>query len=140
MSDQYPSPGEPWGQQNQEPWGQQAQQGQQAQPGWGQQAQQGWGQQGGWGSQGQAPGYGPPPQVPNHLVWAILSTLFCCLPLGIASIVYSTQVNKKLAQWDHAGAVAASKKAKNFAIASAVTSLVVYALLFSTGSFPDAGV
>ena len=25
---------------------------------------------------------------PNYLVWAILSTLFCCLPLGIASIVF----------------------------------------------------
>ena len=26
------------------------------------------------------------PQVPNHLVWAILTTLFCCLPAGIGSI------------------------------------------------------
>ena len=25
--------------------------------------------------------------IPNHLVWAILSTLFCCLPFGIVSIV-----------------------------------------------------
>ncbi|WP_010343070.1 CD225/dispanin family protein, partial [Xanthomonas sacchari] len=28
------------------------------------------------------------PQVSNNLVWAILTTLFCCLPLGIVSIVY----------------------------------------------------
>jgi len=28
----------------------------------------------------------PGPYVPNHLVWAILSTLFCCLPLGIVLI------------------------------------------------------
>jgi hypothetical protein len=27
--------------------------------------------------------------IPNHLVWAILATLFCCLPLGIVSIVYA---------------------------------------------------
>jgi hypothetical protein len=148
MSDQYPPP-EPWGQQGQpgQPgWGQQGQpgswgqQGQPGQQGWGQQGQPGWGPPGQqpWG-QGQGPGYGPPPNVPNHLVWAILSTLFCCLPLGIASIVYSTQVNKKLAQWDHAGAVEASNKAKNFAIAAAVTSLVIYALLIVTGSFGNAG-
>ena len=38
-----------------------------------------------------------PSYVPNHLVWAILSTLFCCLPLGIVSIVFAAQVNGKLA-------------------------------------------
>ena len=32
----------------------------------------------------QQPG-GPPP--PNYLVWAILATIFCCLPLGIPAIV-----------------------------------------------------
>ena len=36
----------------------------------------------------------PPPQstgeyIPNHMVWAILTTLFCCLPLGVVSIVYA---------------------------------------------------
>ena len=40
------------------------------------------------------------PQVPNNLVWAILSTLFCCLPAGIVSIVYAAQVNGKLAAGD----------------------------------------
>ena len=44
------------------------------------------------------------PQVPNNLVWAILSTLFCCLPAGIVSIVYAAQVNGKLAAGDIAGA------------------------------------
>ena len=31
----------------------------------------------------------PAEQVPSNLVWAILSTLCCCLPLGIVSIVYA---------------------------------------------------
>ena len=49
--------------------------------------------------------------VPNHLVWAILSTLFCCLPLGIVSIVYASQVDGKRAAGDIAGARLASDKA-----------------------------
>ena len=31
----------------------------------------------------------PTPHVPNYLVQAILVTIFCCLPFGIASIVYA---------------------------------------------------
>lgn len=36
---------------------------------------------------------GVPPD--NNLVWAILSTVLCCLPLGIVAIIKSTQVNSK---------------------------------------------
>jgi hypothetical protein len=61
----------------------------------------------------------------NYLVWAILSTVLCCLPLGIASIVFSTQVNSKWAMGDVAGAQAASGKAKKFAIWGAIVGVVV---------------
>ena len=33
--------------------------------------------------------------VPNHLVWAILSTLFCCLPLTWAAKTIDTMPNGK---------------------------------------------
>jgi hypothetical protein len=69
------------------------------------------------------PGYGAPPD--NYLVWAILSTILCCLPLGIVSIVYSAQVNDKWARGDAAGALESSRKAKQFAIWSAVASVVL---------------
>ncbi len=62
--------------------------------------------------------------VPNHLVWAILSTLFCCLPLGIVSIVYASQVDGKRAAGDLAGARTASDKAKFWAMLSAGLALV----------------
>jgi hypothetical protein len=83
-----------------------------------------------------APGYGVPMgggyPPPNHLVWAILSTVLCCLPLGVASIVYSTQVNSKFAMGDLAGAQEASRKAKQFAIwsAAAIGIIVIVYIVF----------
>ena len=52
--------------------------------------------------------------VQNYLIPAILSTIFCCLPLGVVSIIFATQVNSKVASGDIAGAMEASKKAKMF--------------------------
>ena len=56
----------------------------------------------------------PPPGtvVPNYLVFAILATVFCCLPTGIAAIVYAAQVNGKLQAGNIAGAQADSRNAK----------------------------
>ena len=68
------------------------------------------------------PGGAPPP---NHLVWAILSTIFCCLPLGIASIVFSAQVNSKYAAGDVAGAQEASDKARKFALWATIAGVVL---------------
>jgi uncharacterized protein YqhQ len=74
--------------------------------------------------------YGAPSAatVPNYLIPAILSTVFCCLPLGVASIIFATQVNSKLAAGDTAGAMESSKKAKMFmfiAIGLGVLSWVI---------------
>jgi predicted secreted protein len=69
---------------------------------------------------------GTPP--PNHLVWAILSTLFCCLPLGIVSIVFAAQVNSKWTSGDTAGAQEASDKARKFALWSTIIGAVVVVL------------
>jgi hypothetical protein len=66
----------------------------------------------------------PAPYIPNHLVWAILSTLFCCLPMGIVSIVFAAQVDGKRAAGDIAGAQEASRKAKFWAILSACIAVV----------------
>ena len=62
----------------------------------------------------QATGVVLPPgaTVPNYLVFAILATVFCCLPTGIPAIVFAAQVNGKLQAGDIAGAQAASKNAK----------------------------
>lgn len=69
--------------------------------------------------------YNTPSQPPaNNLVWGILTTIFCCLPLGIVSIVYAAQVNGKWQSGDVAGAQDSADKAKKFAIWAAVIGLV----------------
>lgn len=68
------------------------------------------------------------PQVSNNLVWAILSTLFCCLPLGIVSIVFAAQVNTKLTAGDVSGARESADKAKKWAIYSVIAWVVLVVL------------
>ena len=48
----------------------------------------------------------------NYLVPAILSLLCCCLPFGIVSVVYATQVDSKWNSGDYAGAQQAAGSAK----------------------------
>ena len=89
------------------------------------------------------PSYGPqqpygvqPPMPATYLVWAILATLLCCMPFGIVSIVKASQVSSLYYQGNYAEACAASRAARNWAIASAVSSgaivLVYVAILFCT--------
>ena len=65
-----------------------------------------------------------PPQPDNYLIWAILVTILCCLPLGIASIIYATKVSSLYAQGDYNGAVDASQKAKKFAMIGGIGGLI----------------
>ena len=60
----------------------------------------------------------PRPYIPNHLVWAILATLFCCLPGGIVAIVYAARVDGKVAAGDIAGARSDSDNAKLWSMIS----------------------
>ncbi len=78
----------------------------------------------------------PPPavgaSVPNYMIPAIIS-LFCCLPLGIAGVIFAAQVNTKVAAGDTAGALDSSKKAKLFsfiAIGLGLAGIICYVLFF----------
>ena len=71
-------------------------------------------------------------QVPNHMVGAILTALFCCQIGGIVAIVYAAQVNTKLARGDIEGARAASKTANTWIMVSIITGVllgVIYAFI-----------
>ena len=63
----------------------------------------------------------------NHLVFAILTTIFCCLPLGIVSIVMAAKVDSTWASGDHDAAISYSKKANTWAWISATSGLIVMA-------------
>lgn len=54
----------------------------------------------------------PTEAIPNYLAQSVLVTLCCCMPVGIAAIVFSSQVNGKLASGDIEGAKESSRKAK----------------------------
>ncbi len=104
------------------------------QPGW--QGQQPQGQQPQW--QGQPAGYQGAREPDNYLVWAILSTVLCCLPFGIVSIVYSTKVSGLWASGQYGPAQEAANNAKKWAIISAIVggvvaviSLILYFVVFA---------
>ncbi|MDP6794664.1 MAG: CD225/dispanin family protein [Verrucomicrobiota bacterium] len=71
----------------------------------------------------------------NYLVPAILCTLFCCLPFGIAGILFAVQANAKVQQGDINGAAVAASKAKLMCILSFVFGLVSLIWFFSSGEF-----
>lgn len=107
------------------------------------------------------PPYTPPPQqpppyagtqaaapgpIPNHLVWAIIATIFslclCCgipgLITGIVAIVFAAKVNSLLAAGDFAGAQRASNTAKTWCIVTTVFAALgilwlVYSFTFGSG-------
>ena len=66
------------------------------------------------------------------MVWAILSTILCCLPLGIVAIIKASNVNSLYDRGDYAGAEAAAKSAKSWAMWGAILAVigvVLYVLL-----------
>ncbi|KAA6223728.1 CD225/dispanin family protein [Streptomyces albofaciens JCM 4342] len=97
-----------------------------------------WGGNTPWNSQSQPPPTGPPPPPQyapgyqqyarppqNYLVPAILVTLLCFLPTGIAAIVFATQANAKFNSGDYAGAEQAAGKAKLWTFISLGVGLFV---------------
>ncbi len=66
----------------------------------------------------------------NYLVESILVTIFCCLPFGIAGIVFASQVNSKFAVGDFEGALSASKSAKKWMTWGLILSILYYVIIY----------
>ena len=70
----------------------------------------------------------------NYLVWAILSTVLCCMPFGIVAILKASQVDTFWAQGNQTEAIEAANAAKKWTIISAVSSaaiMLIYVLIMS---------
>ena len=90
-----------------------------------------YGSGGGYAAPPPPPIGGPPGGSPpdNKLVWSILVTLFCCLPLGIVAIVKSAEVNSKWNAGDVAGAQQSAADAGKW-IKWSVIAGVILAVLY----------
>ncbi|MBP3419178.1 MAG: CD225/dispanin family protein [Marinifilaceae bacterium] len=71
-----------------------------------------------------------PPRPDTYLLWAILTTCFCCLPFGVYAIIKSSKVESLYAMGDYEGAYKASHDAKKWSIISAVAAGIVSVLYF----------
>lgn len=85
-------------------------------------------------NQGCCNNYGTPSQEiknqyqecpPTYLVWAVLSTLCCCFPLGVVAIIYGSNVQSKFYSGDYEGAVKYSERAALWVILSFVIGLTL---------------
>lgn len=101
---------------------------------------QGFGPQGGQGfapqgGQGFGPQVGyqnsqPYPNIKSPMVWSILSTICCCIPFGIVSIVYAAKVNSLLSVGNFQAAKEAADKAKMWAWIAFGLGLISNAIAF----------
>ncbi len=67
-------------------------------------------------------------QPKNWLVESILVTIFCCMPFGIAGIVFASQVSSKWANGDYDGALRSSKDAAKWTKIGFFIGIVVIVL------------
>jgi hypothetical protein len=73
----------------------------------------------------------------NNLVLAIITTVLCCIPVGIAAIVYASRVNPLWAQGRHDEARQAAATAQKLMVWTVVAGVAYYGLmiiLYGTGA------
>lgn len=80
-----------------------------------------------------------PPKPSNYMVLAILSTIFCCLATGIASIIYASKVNEHYAKGDYAEAEKASKNAKMWGLIGVGLSALIWIIYVAIFGFAFLG-
>ena len=78
------------------------------------------------------------PKPGSNMILAVLTTVCCCLPLGIVRIVYAPKVDGLYFAGDYAGALAAAKSARTWSVIGIVASLVIgiiYLLIYGAAIF-----
>lgn len=75
--------------------------------------------------------YAPAQAVPNYLPWAIAATVLCCLPTGVAAIVYASKATSAQNVGNYDEAKKAADSAKIWLIVSVILGLVTTILAFA---------
>lgn len=69
------------------------------------------------------------PMRPNdNMLWAILSTILCCVPTGVYAIFQSSKVNGLYNKGDYAEAQAMADSAKTWSLVSAILAFVFWVI------------
>lgn len=69
------------------------------------------------------------PCPPTNLVWAIITTVLCCLPAGIVAIIYAMKVTNKYREGDIEGAKRASEVGAWWCIVSIILGILSMPLI-----------
>jgi flagellar biosynthesis GTPase FlhF len=72
-------------------------------------------------------------QIKSGMVLSILVTLFCCLPIGIFSIMKSNKINELLAKGDYDGARKAAHENKVLHIWAIIVGIIVIIIALMSG-------
>jgi len=84
----------------------------------------------------------PPPGIaapaPNNnlalaIVATVVSVIFCCIPHGLVSLIFATQVNKKAAVGDTTGALNSARQAKMWAFISIAIAVIGFVVGLALG-------
>lgn len=88
--------------------------------------------------------YQQPQQQPmkpdSNMILAILSTLFCCLPMGVAATISASKVDKLYYAGQYNAAEEASNRAKKYSMIGAILGIIVSLVYFTIcfiGGFID---
>ncbi len=80
-----------------------------------------------WGDPGASWDPGPPPN--NHMAWALVTTIICCVPVGLVAVWFAGQVRPKWESGDYYGAAEAATRAKTWGWVAISVGFFVYVVL-----------
>ena len=70
----------------------------------------------------------------NNLIWAILTTVLCCMPLGVVAIIKASSVDNLWNQGQYEAAIKAAAEAKKWSmigIGCGVAAIIIYIVLYA---------
>ena len=71
-----------------------------------------------------------PPEPDNHLLGAILTTLFCCFPLGIVTIIMASKVKPLYYEGKHKEAIEKSNQTEKWVMLNVALTLALAFIVF----------